>query len=192
MDKVELRRHLRSLRRALAPATRTAFDLAIGRHLLTLLETAIPVTRPVALYAPSGSEASPLALPLPYPTAWPRVVSFEPPRLSFHLGTLDGLETTPHPRLKIREPSRDLPAVEPPDLGALVIPGLGFDDELFRLGQGGGFYDTTLASLARWPNGPLRVGIAYGCQRVPHLPRAPHDEPVDVLVTEDGVWRPPG
>jgi 5-formyltetrahydrofolate cyclo-ligase len=73
-----------------------------------------------------------------------------------------------------------------PDM--LVIPLLAFDDEGYRLGQGGGYYDRTLAALRSL--GPVFViGLAYAGQRVAAVPRDPHDQPLDAILTETGYHR---
>lgn len=187
MDKAALRRHLRELRRSIPPALRREDNRRLGQHLAHMLSDPglADTTRPVALYAPKGSEASPLsALPLPSTIAWPRVASFEPPRLTFHLTALAALNTG---ALGIREPAATDPEVQPHDLSVIVVPLLGFDVHGYRLGQGGGFYDALIASLPRDPAlRPRLIGLAYACQRVTALPREPHDQPVDLVLTEDG------
>ncbi|GHA38014.1 5-formyltetrahydrofolate cyclo-ligase [Devosia pacifica] len=71
-----------------------------------------------------------------------------------------------------------------PDI--ILVPLLGFDDTGTRLGYGGGFYDRTLTILSKRP---LLIGLAYACQKLETVPRAPHDVPLDAVVTEDGVTR---
>lgn len=71
----------------------------------------------------------------------------------------------------------------------LIVPLLAFDDRGFRLGYGGGFYDRTLAAL-RAAAPVLAVGFAFAAQRVPSVPVEPVDEPLDLIVTEDGVRTP--
>lgn len=76
-------------------------------------------------------------------------------------------------------------------MDVMFMPLLGIDREGYRLGQGGGFYDTSLAfqhrrKLARRP---LLIGVAYSCQLVDHVPREPWDTPIDGLITEQGlIW----
>lgn len=70
----------------------------------------------------------------------------------------------------------------------LFVPLLAVDDDGFRLGQGGGYYDRTLRALrARKP--VVVVGVGYDVQRVKRLPRAAGDERVDWIVTEAGMMR---
>lgn len=68
----------------------------------------------------------------------------------------------------------------------LLIPCVGFDNDGYRLGYGGGYYDRTLAA---WPADqlPVTVGIAYETCRVEVLPRDTHDLPLDCVVTDGGV-----
>jgi 5-formyltetrahydrofolate cyclo-ligase len=185
LDKAALRRHLRELRKALPADVRDRANRRLGQHLAVILRALNAPSRPVALYAPKGSEASPLgALPLPNPIAWPRVHTLSPPRLTFHLAPLHRLvEGT----LRIREPAAADPQVRPDELAAIVVPLLGFDDRGYRLGQGGGFYDALIASLpSDETQRPRLIGLAFSCQRVDELPREPHDQPVDLVLTEDG------
>jgi 5-formyltetrahydrofolate cyclo-ligase len=69
-----------------------------------------------------------------------------------------------------------------PDL--ILVPLLGFDAHGTRLGYGGGYYDRTLARL---PNKPRLIGLAFACQEVAHIPREDHDVPLDAVITEHGV-----
>jgi 5-formyltetrahydrofolate cyclo-ligase len=62
---------------------------------------------------------------------------------------------------------------------ALLVPCLGFNADGYRLGYGGGYYDRTLELVPR----PLTLGIAYSNQRA-QFGHAPHDVPLDVIVTE--------
>jgi len=78
-------------------------------------------------------------------------------------------------------PAETAPRAEP---DVVLVPLLGFDARGTRLGYGGGYYDRTLARLTR----PARlVGFAFAAQELPTIPRAPHDRPLDALVTEKGV-----
>jgi 5-formyltetrahydrofolate cyclo-ligase len=70
------------------------------------------------------------------------------------------------------------PSVTP---SALLIPLVGFDDEGYRLGYGGGYYDVTVASLAERPR---LVGVGFEFCRLASIYPQPHDEPMDVIVTE--------
>jgi 5-formyltetrahydrofolate cyclo-ligase len=101
--------------------------------------------------------------------------------LEFHAWTPDTPMKTGHH--KIEEPTSGRVVV--PDL--LLIPCVGFDADGYRLGYGGGYYDRTLAA---WPSvkKPVTVGVAYEACRTDALQREAHDIPLDVIVTEAGVY----
>ncbi len=67
----------------------------------------------------------------------------------------------------------------------ILIPGKHFDDSGTRHGRGGGWYDRFLTAIPRdW----LRIGIAEISQlSKTRLTRKSHDEPVDWIITFDGI-----
>ncbi|MGH6944124.1 MAG: 5-formyltetrahydrofolate cyclo-ligase [Geminicoccaceae bacterium] len=68
-----------------------------------------------------------------------------------------------------------------------LVPLVGFDDQGYRLGYGGGYYDRTLAAMS--PR-PLAIGVGYEFGRLGTIHPQPHDIPLDAIVTEAGVMRP--
>jgi 5-formyltetrahydrofolate cyclo-ligase len=81
----------------------------------------------------------------------------------------------------ILEPRPDL--IEPFDvekIDLVLVPGLAFDPDGFRLGRGAGYYDRFLKTL---PPRTLKVGVAFDFQIVDQVPRQAWDQPVHVLVT---------
>lgn len=76
----------------------------------------------------------------------------------------------------------DGPIMEP---ALVLVPLLGFDRSGNRLGYGGGYYDRTLAALPH----AASIGYAPSTQEVAHLPRGPHDQPLNCIVTEKEVIR---
>ena len=69
----------------------------------------------------------------------------------------------------------------------LIVPLVGFDARGGRLGYGGGFYDRTL-ELLRGKRPTLAIGFAYEAQRADALPLEPTDQPLDMIVTENGIY----
>ncbi|SMX32587.1 5-formyltetrahydrofolate cyclo-ligase [Actibacterium lipolyticum] len=67
----------------------------------------------------------------------------------------------------------------------LIVPLLAFDRRGYRLGYGGGFYDRSLEAL-RVARPTIAIGFAYSAQEVKEVPTEPTDQPLDVLVTENG------
>lgn len=73
-----------------------------------------------------------------------------------------------------------------PDI--LIIPLLAFDRKGRRLGQGGGYYDATLAYL-RARKEIVAVGMAYSAQVVLFsLPEEPHDQRLDWVITPQKAY----
>ncbi len=90
-------------------------------------------------------------------------------------------EPTSEGKMSIREPLPEAPEVLP-DL--LFVPLAAFDRAGNRIGYGAGFYDLTLAKL-RAQKPVCAVGIAYACQALPEVPHEPHDELLDLVLTEN-------
>jgi 5-formyltetrahydrofolate cyclo-ligase len=67
---------------------------------------------------------------------------------------------------------------------ALLIPLVGFDGAGHRLGNGGGYYDRTLAALT--PR-PLAIGVGFELGRLASIAPQPHDQAMDAIVTEAGI-----
>ncbi len=70
---------------------------------------------------------------------------------------------------------------------ALLLPVNGFDAAGYRIGYGGGYFDRTLASLS--PR-PLVLGVGFELARLEAIAPEPHDQPLDAVVTEAGIFRP--
>jgi 5-formyltetrahydrofolate cyclo-ligase len=64
---------------------------------------------------------------------------------------------------------------------ALLVPLIGYDQQGFRLGYGGGFYDRTLAAMQQRP---ITFGVGFGLGSLPTIHPQPHDIPMDVIITE--------
>jgi 5-formyltetrahydrofolate cyclo-ligase len=73
-------------------------------------------------------------------------------------------------------------AVVTPDI--VLAPVVGYDEQGFRLGYGGGYFDRTLASL---PTRPRVVAVGYAQAAIKTIHPLPHDIPMDVIVTERSI-----
>jgi 5-formyltetrahydrofolate cyclo-ligase len=105
-----------------------------------------------------------------------------------HLDLATRLKPTRH---GILQPPPSAPAVPNAELGAVLVPGLGFDPQGRRIGRGAGFYDRFLADPGLRA---AKVGIAFDLQVVDSIPVEPHDASVDAIATERRwivVQRPP-
>lgn len=102
--------------------------------------------------------------------------------MTFHLVTN---ETSLKPgNFGIREPN---PQIHPPilaeDIDLVLVPGLSFDLNGNRIGQGKGYYDRFLKEIPTTPT----IGICYSPQLTHQLPHEPHDRPMTFLATDCGI-----
>ena len=78
------------------------------------------------------------------------------------------------------QPSAKREVLEP---DGLIVPLLACDEEGWRLGYGGGFYDRTLSGL-RAKKKITAVGVGFNDQLVPEVPHGPSDQRLDWLLTD--------
>lgn len=65
------------------------------------------------------------------------------------------------------------------DWDITIVPMLGFDRAGYRIGYGKGYYDQLLQTPT------IAIGLAFAAQEVAALPREPHDQRLDYLITEN-------
>jgi 5-formyltetrahydrofolate cyclo-ligase len=177
ISKSDLRAQSRLRRRELAASHPHAAEQAAGR--LPLAAVGV-----VAGYYPIGSELDP----------WPTLLRLQAAGARIALPVAVGL----HEPLRFRayapgdalEPDASrtpapLAEAEPLEPDWLIVPLLAFDRRGWRLGQGGGYYDRTLAVL-RARGRVWAVGLAYAGQDIPDVPREAHDQRLDAILTETG------
>ena len=69
---------------------------------------------------------------------------------------------------------------------AALLPMNGWDEAGYRLGYGSGFFDRTLASLAKKP---VVIGVSYELAKLKTIRPQSWDIPMDWVVTERGIYR---
>ncbi len=89
--------------------------------------------------------------------------------------------------LGIPEPPRDAEAISFADVDVALVPGVAFDRDGRRLGQGGGYYDRVLAE-----RGGIAIGVCWAFQVTEVVPVEGWDQDVDGVLTERGWVRSPG
>ena len=77
---------------------------------------------------------------------------------------------------------KDRPA--PGQFDVIVVPMLGFDESLNRIGYGGGYYDEFLSTQPK----AQKVGVCFEAGKVRKIPADEYDIPLDRIVTEDKVY----
>ena len=167
-------------RRAIDPQAKALWDHEITRRVLAFFdETEIPdwgVYWPLAgepdlhaLYQQLGKRGVRLFLPV--------VLKADAP-LGFAAWT---------PGEPMHKDSKGIAVPEKLRLGQrpelLLIPCLAFNDDKYRLGYGGGFYDRTLAVTEP----PLTLGVGYDCMRA-QFDGETHDVALDIMITERNTW----
>lgn len=87
-------------------------------------------------------------------------------------------------RYGILEPARDQKLWPLEAIDLVLVPGVAFDFQGYRLGYGRGFYDRFLTQL---PRHTKIVGVAFNFQLVPTVFPEKHDVPLPVIITERGM-----
>ncbi|MCS7151427.1 MAG: 5-formyltetrahydrofolate cyclo-ligase [Endomicrobia bacterium] len=83
----------------------------------------------------------------------------------------------------IKEPAGELETFEINSLDFLVIPGIVFDKEGYRIGYGGGYYDKVLKSFSK-----ITCGVCFDEQIVEKLPCSEeHDAKVSYIVSDKRI-----
>jgi len=184
-DKKQLRANAKSVRQAAFEQHGGAAAEAIAAHGLSLIGTTPPMIVSGfssiddeidvgPLLSRLSGEGCGLALPVISGNGQPLVMRAWKPG-----------ETLQKKTWGIAEPLPSAPVVHP---DVVLVPLLAFDDEGYRLGYGGGFYDRTLVEL-RTVKPFVAIGVAYDEQRVDAVPRGRYDEPVDWMLTPSGPLR---
>jgi 5-formyltetrahydrofolate cyclo-ligase len=186
--KVDCRARLRRELAAMTPRQRRAESVRICERIRMLRE--FERASALLLYRPLRNEVDITALweeaasrrRLAY---FPRVVEREQPLEFVHA---DGDTSWSRGALGIWEPRGDEPLTAEVAAGAvIVVPGLGFTREGYRLGRGAGYYDRTLMAPPISCNG-YRIGVAFSRQLVDQLPTDRLDVRMHAVVTAENTW----
>lgn len=73
------------------------------------------------------------------------------------------------------------------DIDLAIVPGVGFDKNLNRLGYGGGFYDKLLLCI---PDGVKKIAFCFETQIIDRIPMSKDDIKVNLLITNTGIYHP--
>jgi len=71
-----------------------------------------------------------------------------------------------------------------PDI--LLVPLVGFDNDLNRLGYGGGFYDRYIEKIDKIKK-VTKIGLAFSCQKIKSVPIDRYDKKLDFVITEKEI-----
>lgn len=181
-DKRSLRKRVRGLMEAQAPADRRRRSLAIEEKLFAL--DAFRQAKAVCFYVsmPHEVDTEPMidkALARGMRVCVPRCDGASATLTLYAIGSRD--ELVPG-TWGILEPSPDASrVVKPEEVGCVIVPGVAFDAEGGRVGNGKGFYDRFLKTLR--PDA-AKIGLAFSLQMVPGVPAEAHDVKLDLVLTD--------
>ena len=71
-----------------------------------------------------------------------------------------------------------------PDI--LLVPLVGYDKYLNRLGYGGGFYDRYIEKIEKIKK-IKKIGLAFSCQKIKSVPIDQYDKKLDFIITEKEI-----
>lgn len=190
--KKESRVRFKQVRAAIPEKERRQMDAAIAERFLALPEyaeaavvfTYLSIADEVdtrAIIARAWTDGKTVALPRCVPHSremdWLRATSFDEMETSAF-----GVEEPPYRQEDILRPEDAMRSIA-------IVPGLTFDLEGFRMGYGGGFYDTFLAKF-----GGISIGLCREAQVSESVEalglRDAHDHAADIVVTDARVLRP--
>jgi 5-formyltetrahydrofolate cyclo-ligase len=73
-----------------------------------------------------------------------------------------------------------------PDI--LLVPLVGYDNDLNRLGYGGGFYDRYIEKIEKIKK-VIKIGLAFSYQKLKSVPINQHDKKLDFIITEKEILK---
>lgn len=195
LDRQQLRRQMRQLRRALSPTARDEAHRQFARVLSGTCHLR-PGQR-IAVYFAHGHEADlryviDVARRRGCLLYLPAITDFRHSRMRFVRYRTDSVMRVnrygiAEPDWRDAEARRQMISVRRLDL--ILLPLVAFDERGWRLGSGAGFYDRSLHHLRegrRWRR-PKLIGVGYQCQRVARLQPDRWDVPLDGMLTERGL-----
>ncbi len=184
MDKAQLRRELKNSLLSITSQQRSEKSRKACQNLVSIPQFQNASTVMMFLSLPhevDTSESILHAWQLGKTVAVPKVSWQQKHMIAVQINSLEtGISTEAS---GLQNPTAGVPmAFEEIDL--VVTPALGFDRKGNRLGRGGSYYDRFFANAELKSS---RCGFGFAEQLVETIPVAEHDEPVDILVTDEEI-----
>ncbi|MFT5171211.1 MAG: 5-formyltetrahydrofolate cyclo-ligase [Candidatus Marinamargulisbacteria bacterium] len=175
-----LRNKLRSLSNSVPDESAHLFSLEISQKVL-----ALPEVRTATRFACFAALQTEVSLSLLFSKLTDKELFF--PRFQNDHYVLSRIEAYPDGfqagKYQIDEPDPTLPTISQNEAKTAIdiwlIPGLGFDRNMNRLGRGKGYYDQFLKDATG-----LKIGVGFDCQICESIPVDPWDIQMDHVITE--------
>jgi 5-formyltetrahydrofolate cyclo-ligase len=87
----------------------------------------------------------------------------------------------------IPEPSVDAEETSIENIDLVVVPGVAFDRQGGRMGRGKGFYDRMFSKVTKKEQTPVKIGVCFNFQLIDSVPKEPHDELMNTIITESEI-----
>ena len=175
MDKKELRRQIRELKRAMTNEQIDAASARLGELFLNCPQ--YQEAKTIYGYLPYNQEVRTVPMLEQAMREGKRVAVPKCYGDEMRFIWMDDLSQVEKGYAGIPEPVADGPVAD--DETALVLmPGLAFDPQGHRIGYGGGFYDRFLAAEPGHPT----LALCYDFQMLAHLETEEFDIPVDAVI----------
>lgn len=183
-DKKEFRSRMKCARAALSASERAAQNQAIAERVLA--EPAYRNAKTVFCYCSTGDEIDTYAI-LRDALAQGKTLCLPVPcgRGVMQAHAISDLAQLRPGKYDILEPDESCPVVPPHELDLCIVPCLAADENGFRMGYGGGFYDRYLPQTSA-----ARMLLCAEARLFPRIPTGEYDVPCDILITESQVIYP--
>lgn len=181
MDKDHIRKTMLRLRRTMTADDVELLSLRIQKNFLA--SAMFEDVRVLALYSPVHNEVATAEIAVAAITAGKKICY---PRVDGRLlqfGEVSSSVELQAGQFGIPEPVIAADSHNPV-IDLLLVPGVAFDHQGYRLGYGRGYYDRFLMTAAA---DTLAVGLCYDFQICDRVPREPHDRRLNWLITETSV-----
>lgn len=174
--KAILRKQAMQCRDNLSLVEKQEKEIRIVDTLLPLLED----KKMIGIYLPKGNEVDISALLfLNKCIGVPKVRNKE--AMDFFL--IQGYEDVEESIFGLLEPTTNI-LINVEDLDCILVPLIAFDENKHRIGYGKGYYDRYLKGCSA-----ITIGVAFTCQKVESIPCDEHDIDLDMIVTEQGIYK---
>lgn len=183
VEKKDIRNRIKKERANLSSQTVLEYSNQIWKQLYNM--ESFKLSKTLFLYSSMGNEVNTIplaktALAKGKKIAYPKTNLDTYTMEFYYIDSLNQLELVHSGKLKILEPVGNPSKKAIPNVATLmIVPGLAFDKQFYRIGYGGGFYDKYLSHYSS----VTTVGVCYDFQVVSSVLPKKHDMPVQNIIT---------